>query len=767
MNQQEIREFFGALEERKKDAHGDTDSLFVQLMADWDETRGSIAIHIMRRYKKSYTESFRRRILKYVSLLLLNPELVRQKDKIILAGPTVVIPHFGEIKHVLAELAELDEYESIYAPVLYKLGIKAANDDAPRYLLILREILEFPNVYKIFAREYAWGLDYNEYNCYMSFDYEHDEQRTRPELRQGEVCRSAIVDPFLEHFIYGKNEEGCPLLLDREPYQLRELGLSITKAILDYQYDLYALLLRLIKKDPLIKRNLIRWLRVVYVKNKERNKMMFDRQQFISDGYAFNLNGVLSNFSRGIVSKGIDDFDVAWFVDEPLVDLRGRGCEGAERSSTEEGHFTFQTAVFFSKVIFGNLSFTKMLENMNDLSMRLSYLSARDAALSRVMQSMMCAYRIILHSEISTAEEPFLQHMSQYALRHPVPEIFLTFYLNLGEFLVNSFGFDPSPELCARILESADFNLHSKMPVVKIIFYSKIKVDCGLLVKFYTDVEKMDAEERKAVRYYLNRILADYDVHSVKFVSCALSDLESLLSTGLGALVELKKKHDPKMVQQAKSSFFCLGELFRLLRSLIDRNPSLFLEKEILPQFVTILNYNLKIIVGPKCSELKCPESGTNIGFEPKTFLREMLMFYMHMHKHSDDFLVAVVKDTMYFNLSLLKRALKICDTKFILSSDELDELGSMTKKAEALVSDNVEDDLVVPEQFIDPVTCMPMKEPVRLKTSNATIDKSTFDMLLMTSGIDPFNREVLDKDGYVVDEALKRELDEYWSSRT
>lgn len=758
-----MHEFFGALMECKKAVQADTDSLFVQLMADWEEIRGSIAIHVMRGYKKSYTESFRRSILKYASLLLLNPELVRQKDKIILAGPTVVIPHFGEIKHVLAELAELDEYESIYAPVLYKLGIKAVSGDASRYLLILREVLEFPNVYKIFAREYAWGLDYNEYNCYVSFDY---EQRTPPESRREDACRSAIVDPFLEHFIYGKNEEGCALLLDREPYQLRGLGLKLTKAILDYQYDLYTLLLRLIKKDSLIKQNLIQWLRVVYVKNKARNKMMFERQHFISDGYAFNLNGVLGNFCRGIVSKGLADFDIRWFVDEPLVDLKGGGREDAG-SSEEETLFTFQTAIFFSKVIFGNLSFTKMLENMNDLSMRLSYLSARDAAVARVMQSMISAYRIILHSEISTAEEPFLQHMSSYALRQPVPEIFLTFYLNLSEFLVNSFGFDPSPELCAAILESADFNLHAKMPVVKIIFYSKIKVDCRLLVKFYTDVEKMDSEERKAVRYYLNRILADYDIHNVKFVSCALSDLESLLSTGLGALVELKKKHDPKMVQQAKSSFFCLGELFKLLRSLIDRNPSLFLEKEILPQFVTILNYNLKIVVGPKCSELKCPESGTNIGFEPKKFLREMLMFYMHMHNHSDSFLVAVVKDTMYFNLSLLKRALKICDTKFILSSDELEELGSMIKKAEILVLDSVEDDLVVPEQFIDPVTCMPMREPVRLKTSNATIDKSTFDMLLMTSGIDPFNREVLDKDGYVVDEALKRELDEYWSSKT
>lgn len=761
-----MREFFGALVECKKAMHFDTDSLFVQLMADWEESRGSIAIHILRKYKKSYAESFRRSILKYASLLLLNPELVRQKDKIILAGPTVVIPHFSEIKHVLAELAELDEYERIYAPVLYKLGIKAVSSEAPRYLLVLNEILEFPNVYKIFTKEYAWGLDYNEYNCYISFDYEHEEQSTRLELRREDICRSAIVDPFLEHFIYRKNEEGCALLLDREPYQLRELGHNFTKSILDYQYDLYTLLLRLIKKSPLIKQNLIRWLRVVYVKNKERNKMMFDRQRFISDGYSFNLNGVLGNFAKGIVSKGLTDFDIKWFVDEPLVDLQGRGCEEI-KDSTEEKPFTFQTAVFFSKVIFGNLSFTKMLENMNDLSMQLSYLSARDAAVARVMQSMMSAYRIILHSEISTAEEPFLQHMSNYALRHPVPEIFLTFYLNLGEFLVNGFGFDPSSELCARILESVDFNLHSKMPVVKIIFHSKIKVDSGLLVKFYIDVERMEADERKAIRYYLNRILTDYDIHNVKFVSCALSDLESLLSTGLGALMELKKKHDPKMVQQAKSSFFCLRELFKLLRNLIDRNPSLFIEKEILPQFVTILNYNLKIIVGPKCSELKCPESGTNIGFEPKKFLREMLMFYMHMHMHSDIFLIAVVKDTMYFNLSLLKRALKICDTKFILSSYELDELSAMIKKAETLVSDNIEDDLVVPEQFIDPVTCMPMKEPVRLKTSNATIDKSTFDMLLMTSGIDPFNREVLDKDGYVVDEALKRELDEYWSSRT
>lgn len=753
MNKQDVSGVLGASE-----ADMATDAFFIKLMSEWHEARGSIAVHIMRAYKKSQPEKVRNLILKYISLLLLNPEIVHQRDKIILAGPTVIIPHFGEVRHVLDDLAALDEYEKIFAPVLYKLGIKAAGKDHQTHFGILREILGFPNVYKIFAREYAWGLARNDHNCFISFNYLHGEEG------EGQATYSAIVDPFLEPFIYRKNEEGCLLLMDKEPYRLRELNEIVVKGILDYQYDLYALLLSLVKRDAVIKENMVKWLRRVYLKNTERNKMMFDRNKFMSDGYAFNLNGVLGYFARGIVHKGIMDFDLEWFEGENIVSVCPR--DSSVPKSKAGAVFTFQTAIFFSKAILGNLAFTKMLEKMNEFSMRVPYIDRSEVALLRILESLLNAYRLILYSDIAVAEIPFLHHMESYALKNPVPEIFLNFYLNLGEFLVGKFDFSPSSQLCANILESPNFSLHSKVPTIKIIFNSNVKVRGELLVKFYVDIEKLDASERRGVRYYLNRILMDYEINDVKFINCVLKDLETLLSNGLGALIDLKKKYDTKVAQQAKSSFFCLAELFKLLKKLIVSNPSLFLEKEILPQFVTILNYNLKIIVGPRCSELKCPDASTSLGFEPKEFLREMLMLYMAMNRHSDVFLVTVVKDTMYFNLSLLKRAFKICDTKGVLDAEEIVEMHAMMMRAETLVTDNVEDDLIVPEQFIDPVTCMPMRDPVRLKTSNAVIDKSTFDMLLMNSGIDPFNREVLTEDGCVVDEEMKKEIDEYWAKR-
>ena len=576
--------------------------------------------------------------------------------------------------------------------------------------------------------------------------------------------RAAIIDPFLEPFIYGRNEDGCVQTLDKQPYQLRELGIGFVKDSLDYQYDLYTLILSLVKKDAAIKENFVQWLRTVYLQNKERKKMVFDRNQAISDGYAFNLNGVLRNFCGKIVERGVMVFDPRWFVEEKMVNLSAteKGAECGEGGQI----FTFQTAVFFSKVIFGDLAFTKMLERLKDLSMRLSYIESGEQLLVRVVESLLGAYRIVLYSDISTSEIPFLHHMEAYALRNPVPELFLDFYLGLGDFLSGKFGFDPSPAFCEKILGSPALSLHSKSSALMLVFNSDVRVDGNLLVRFYIDVEKMDIGERRHVRYHLNRILINYEINDVKLTNCALKDFEALLSDGLGALIELKKKYTQRKAQQAKSAFFCLGELFKLLWKLIEASPSLFLEKEILPQFVAILNYNLKIVVGPRCSELKCPEGSLSLGFEPKEFLKRILMFYIALNRHSDDFLLAVISDTMYFNLSLFKRAHRICDTKFILGREELEEFDAMILKAEDLVSKNVDEELVVPEQFIDPVTCMPMRDPVRLRTSNAVVDKSTFDMLLMNSGIDPFNREPLTEDSCVPDSGLKGEIDEYWSKK-
>ena len=109
-------------------AEVDINPFFIRLMAEWRESQGSIAIYIMRKYKRCRSPELRALALKYASLLLLNPELARQKDKIVLAGPAVVVPHFEEIGDVLEDLADTPDFEKIYAPILYKLGVKAAGE---------------------------------------------------------------------------------------------------------------------------------------------------------------------------------------------------------------------------------------------------------------------------------------------------------------------------------------------------------------------------------------------------------------------------------------------------------------------------------------------------------------------------------------------------------------------------------------------------------------------------------------------------------------
>jgi len=71
-----------------------------------------------------------------------------------------------------------------------------------------------------------------------------------------------------------------------------------------------------------------------------------------------------------------------------------------------------------------------------------------------------------------------------------------------------------------------------------------------------------------------------------------------------------------------------------------------------------------------------------------------------------------------------------------------------ITKAEKSAAESNIEDQLgEIPDEFLDPITCTIMEDPVILPTSGQTVDRATITRHLLSDSTDPFNRQKLTSD--------------------
>lgn len=122
----------------------------------------------------------------------------------------------------------------------------------------------------------------------------------------------------------------------------------------------------------------------------------------------------------------------------------------------------------------------------------------------------------------------------------------------------------------------------------------------------------------------------------------------------------------------------------------------------------------------------------------------------------------AIVKDQLYFNIRIFARAREIADVRIIYPDSlvmfdiKINRLRNIIKNMQQKESSNI------PDTYLDHLTYEIMKGPVILLTSNVTVDRTTFDMLMMCDGIDPFNREKLSEDKIKAACNLKSKIEQY-----
>eukprot|EP00611_Tribonema_gayanum_P019689 TRINITY_DN3451_c0_g1_i4.p1 TRINITY_DN3451_c0_g1~~TRINITY_DN3451_c0_g1_i4.p1 ORF type:complete len:754 (+),score=251.32 TRINITY_DN3451_c0_g1_i4:167-2263(+) len=188
-----------------------------------------------------------------------------------------------------------------------------------------------------------------------------------------------------------------------------------------------------------------------------------------------------------------------------------------------------------------------------------------------------------------------------------------------------------------------------------------------------------------------------------------------------------------------------------------------FLLPELLGRLASMLLSVLGQLVGKKGLEIKVdnPES---YNFRPKDMLASVMAVVAHFADAGADFDRAVATCGFYQAQLLPKaaatvRKLGLLDMVSLAAVDKL--CGSV---AAAAADANAMDEELgdVPEEFLDPLMCTIMQDPVGLPTSGQIVDRATIMQHLLNDETDPFNRKPLSVDMLQPQVELKARIDAY-----
>lgn len=211
---------------------------------------------------------------------------------------------------------------------------------------------------------------------------------------------------------------------------------------------------------------------------------------------------------------------------------------------------------------------------------------------------------------------------------------------------------------------------------------------------------------------------------------------------------------------KAKSYVGLANQTMMLFTLFTEQVPEGFTIGELVDRLAGMLDYNLSLMVGPKCSNLKVKEP-EKYDFDPKKILAGICQVYCNLSKEKK-FIQAVAKDGRSFNFKYFQRAKDILEKRTATSQAVLDTFYKFGQDAEqerlAIEQDEAEMG-EVPDEYLDPLMYTLMEDPVILPGSKVTMDRSTIKAHLLSDPTDPFNRMPLKLEDVVDDVELRAKI--------
>lgn len=146
--------------------------------------------------------------------------------------------------------------------------------------------------------------------------------------------------------------------------------------------------------------------------------------------------------------------------------------------------------------------------------------------------------------------------------------------------------------------------------------------------------------------------------------------------------------------------------------------------------------------------------------FRPKEMLRDLCAIFA-LFSLAPEFQLECAKSG-YYSAELVTKSVKTCQKLQLLTGTSMEMFEALPELVATAAQSVASDDALfvdAPDEFMDPLMCTFMKDPVYLPTSDTIIDRSTITQHLLNDPHDPFNRKDLTIDMVVPATELKEKM--------
>ncbi|XP_045412325.1 ubiquitin conjugation factor E4 A isoform X2 [Lemur catta] len=208
------------------------------------------------------------------------------------------------------------------------------------------------------------------------------------------------------------------------------------------------------------------------------------------------------------------------------------------------------------------------------------------------------------------------------------------------------------------------------------------------------------------------------------------------------------------------------NETIGTLAFLTSEIRSLFVHPFLAERIISMLNYFLQHLVGPKMGALKVKDF-SEFDFKPQQLVSDICTIYLNLGDE-ENFCATVPKDGRSYSPTLFAQTVRVLKKinkpgNMILAFSNLAEkiksLADLQQQEEETYADAC-------DEFLDPIMSTLMCDPVVLPSSRVTVDRSTIARHLLSDQTDPFNRSPLTMDQIRPNTELKEKIQRWLAER-
>lgn len=226
-----------------------------------------------------------------------------------------------------------------------------------------------------------------------------------------------------------------------------------------------------------------------------------------------------------------------------------------------------------------------------------------------------------------------------------------------------------------------------------------------------------------------------------------------------------RERHFRTLGNQVRANLQLGNAVVQLLHNITEEIVEPFMAPELVNRVALMLDSYLSALAGPRSENLQVANP-QEYNWNAQALLEQITDLYRHL-KHPE-FYAAISRDGRYYSHEIFQAAAAILSERAWRSKDlikrflEVADAVKATKQQEELDEDALGE---IPDDFLDPITCTLMRDPVRLP-SGSFIDRPTITRHLLSDPTDPFNRQPLTEAELIPAPELKRQIEEFIQER-